>query len=108
MNSTPFEPYDAALFEALAAVEPESFWFQARNRLVVSTVRRHFPDALSLLELGCGTGIVLEALRSAFPDWRLVGSELYEEDPPWLGRASLESNSCRRTLGRCPSGRSST
>jgi SAM-dependent methyltransferase len=73
------EPYDAALFEALAAVEPESFWFRARNRLVVSTLRRHFPDARSLLELGCGTGFVLEALRAAFPDWRLVGSELYEE-----------------------------
>jgi SAM-dependent methyltransferase len=60
-------------------VEPESFWFRARNRLVVSTLRRRFPDARSLLELGCGTGFVLEALRAAFPEWRLVGSELYEE-----------------------------
>ncbi len=43
-------------------------------------MRRHFPDANSLLELGCGTGFVLEALReAAFPGWRLVGSELYEE-----------------------------
>jgi SAM-dependent methyltransferase len=73
------EPYDAALFEALAAVEPESFWFRARNRLIVSTVRRHFPEGRSLLELGCGTGFVLEALRDALPGWRLVGSELYEE-----------------------------
>ena len=73
------EPYDAALFEALAAVEPESFWFRARNRLIVSTVQRYFPDGRSLLELGCGTGFVLEALRDALPGWRLVGSELYEE-----------------------------
>lgn len=78
MSSAP-EPYDAALFEALAAVEPESFWFRARNRLVVSTVRRHFSAGRSLLELGCGTGFVLEALREALPGWRLVGSELYEE-----------------------------
>jgi SAM-dependent methyltransferase len=73
------EPYDAALFEALAAVEPESFWFRARNRLIVSTVQRHFAHGRSLLELGCGTGFVLEALRDALPGWRLVGSELYEE-----------------------------
>ena len=79
MTSAGSEPYDAALFEALAAVEPESFWFRARNRLIVSTLRRHFPGAGSLLELGCGTGFVLAALREAFPSWRLVGSELYEE-----------------------------
>ena len=79
MSSARSEPYDAALFEALAAVESVSFWFRARNRLIVSTLRRRFPDAQSLLELGCGTGFVLEALRSAFPGWRLVGSELYEE-----------------------------
>lgn len=73
------DPYDVALYEALAAAEPNSFWFRARNRLIVSTVARHFPGAGSLLEIGCGTGFVLEALRSAFPSMRLVGSELYEE-----------------------------
>jgi SAM-dependent methyltransferase len=71
--------FDVALFERFAAVEPVSFWFRARNRLVVSAVRRHFPDAESLLEVGCGTGFVLMGLREAFPAMRLVGSELYEE-----------------------------
>jgi SAM-dependent methyltransferase len=73
------DPYDVGLYEALAEAEPHSFWFRARNRLIVSTLRRHFPDARSLLELGCGTGFVLEALHAAFPALRLVGSELYEE-----------------------------
>lgn len=71
--------YDATLFEAIARAEPESFWFRARNRLIVSVVRRHFPDARSLLEVGCGTGFVLAGLRDAFPALRLVGSELFEE-----------------------------
>jgi SAM-dependent methyltransferase len=71
--------YDASLYEAIARAEPESFWFRARNRLIVSTVRRHFPDARSLLEVGCGTGFVLSALREALPGLRLVGSELLEE-----------------------------
>jgi SAM-dependent methyltransferase len=73
------DPYDVSLFEALAEAEAHSFWFRARNRLIVSTLRRHFPEARSLLELGCGTGYVLEALHAAFPALRLVGSELYEE-----------------------------
>lgn len=71
--------YDVALYEALAEAEPHSFWFRARNRLIVSTVARRFPGAQSLLEIGCGTGFVLEALHAAFPSMRLVGSELYEE-----------------------------
>jgi SAM-dependent methyltransferase len=71
--------YDPALFDALAGVEADSFWFRARNRLIVSTLRAHFPDAASLLEVGCGTGFVLAGLRRAFPSMRLVGSELHEE-----------------------------
>jgi SAM-dependent methyltransferase len=71
--------YDVELYEAIAAAEPGSFWFRARNRLIVSTLRRFFPDARSLLEVGCGTGFVLAGLREAFPTLRLVGSELYEE-----------------------------
>lgn len=71
--------YDASLFKATARVEPVSFWFRARNRLIVSVVARHFPDARSLLEVGCGTGFVLSGLREAFPAMRLVGSELFGE-----------------------------
>ena len=77
--ASPADAFDAALFERLAAAEPGSFWFRARNRLIVATLRRHFPDAVTMLEIGCGTGFVLEGLRQAFPGLRLVGSELYEE-----------------------------
>ena len=71
--------FDADLFEPLACVEERSFWFRARNRLIVSVFRRHFPDARSFLEIGCGSGIVLTALRDALPNLRLVGAELYGE-----------------------------
>ena len=71
--------FDPAFFDRLPEVEPRSFWFRARNRLIVSVLRRHFPAARSLLEVGCGTGFVLAGLRQAFPEWRLVGSELFPE-----------------------------
>lgn len=73
------EGFDPTFFDLLAPVEPRSFWFRARNRLIVSVLRRHFPDARSLLEVGCGTGFVLSGLREAFPHLRLVGSELFPE-----------------------------
>ena len=71
--------YDAGLYESIARVEPSSFWFRARNRLIVSTIRRHAPRARSLLEVGGGTGFVLLALREAFPGLRLVGADLFAE-----------------------------
>ena len=73
------DAFDPAYFERLAAEEPRSFWFRARNRLLVWALGRYFGGAGSLLEVGCGTGVVLAALNEAFPDLRLVGSELYAE-----------------------------
>jgi SAM-dependent methyltransferase len=71
--------FDPELFEPLAGVEERSFWFRARNRLILSTVRRRFPTAGSFLEIGCGSGVVLAALREVMPELRLVGVDLYEE-----------------------------
>jgi SAM-dependent methyltransferase len=67
--------YDETLFERLAEAEPRSFWYRARARLIVDTVRRFFPDARELLEVGSGSGGVLRALHEAFPSMRLVGAE---------------------------------
>jgi SAM-dependent methyltransferase len=71
--------FDPDLFAPLAEVEPRSFWFRARNRLILSALRRHFPNARSFLEVGCGSGFVLVAVREEWPDLRLVGSDLYPE-----------------------------
>ena len=71
--------FDPDLFEPLADVEERSFWFQARNRLIVSMLKRHFPDARSFLEVGCGGGVVLAAVHEALPHLRVVGSELYAD-----------------------------
>ena len=64
-------------FDALAALEAGSFWFRARNRLILWAVRRHAPGMRNLLEIGCGTGFVLAALAQAFPDARITGSEVF-------------------------------
>jgi SAM-dependent methyltransferase len=69
-----FEP-DA--FESLARLEEDSFWFGARNDLILWALRTYAPQAGSFLEIGCGTGFVLRAISRAMPQLRLAGSELF-------------------------------
>lgn len=71
--------YDPALFEPLADIEADSFWFRARNRLIVSVLRRRFPGLRSFLDVGCGAGAVLALLREELPGLRLVGTDLFAE-----------------------------
>lgn len=73
------DTYGADFFAHLAELERGHFWFEARNRLILDALRRWFPDTRSFLEIGCGTGFVLQGVRAAFPDARLAGSDLLVE-----------------------------
>jgi SAM-dependent methyltransferase len=59
----------------LARIEPGHYWFESRNALVVWALGRYFPDARTLLEVGCGTGFVLQGIRRAFPHLSLTASD---------------------------------
>lgn len=69
--------YAVDIFEELASLEERSFWFRNRNRLLVWALQRFFPEARRLLEIGCGSGFVLAALRDTVPEMEIVGAELY-------------------------------
>jgi SAM-dependent methyltransferase len=71
--------FDPDAFDRLVELEHQSFWFRARNRLIGWAVDHYFPDAASLLEIGCGTGFVLESLRRHHPDLSLLGGDLHIE-----------------------------
>ncbi len=71
------EGFEIESFAHLAKVENEHFWFVARNELVHWLVKRFAPSATRVIEIGCGTGFVLSALRSALPNATLAGGELH-------------------------------
>ncbi len=69
--------FKASYFADLATLEDRNFWFRARNQLILWALRTEVPDLARFLELGCGTGYVLNAIRSAYPDAELTGTEIF-------------------------------
>jgi SAM-dependent methyltransferase len=78
--------FDAGYFEHLAEVEEGSFWFQGRNRLLLWALRRYFPEAVDLLEVGCGTGFVLEGIRRQFPELGISGTDVFSSALPFAAK----------------------
>jgi SAM-dependent methyltransferase len=70
------EGFEVDYFQQLAELEADNFWFRSRNQLIVWALRRYFPQAKSLLEIGCGTGFVLSGIKEALPELDLSGSEV--------------------------------
>ncbi len=75
------ESYDPRYFEPLFAAEERHFWFVARNKVICELARKvlNKKSAPSILEVGCGTGNVLQALEREFPQAQLIGMDLFQE-----------------------------
>ena len=71
------EGFEAEHFSELVKVEAGSFWFRARNKLIIWGLKKYFPHMKNFLEIGCGTGFVLSAIENSFSDLDLYGSEIF-------------------------------
>lgn len=69
-------PVDA--YDRLCRLEDGHFWFRARNRIILSMVRRYMSQQTRprVLEIGCGTGYVLQGLASE-GRYDLTGTEVH-------------------------------
>jgi len=77
--SGPQEDYPPDQYQLLAEVESESFWLSARSELITWSLKRYFQKIDNFLEVGCGTGLVLSNVSSAFPHLDLSASEIDPE-----------------------------
>lgn len=71
--------FDARYFPELHRLEEGHFWFRHRTGIILRTIKRYASNARSVLEVGCGTGVVLAAIRRAFPHMSLSGSDLFAQ-----------------------------
>jgi 2-polyprenyl-3-methyl-5-hydroxy-6-metoxy-1,4-benzoquinol methylase len=62
-------------FEYLSRIEPGHYWFESRNQLILWAIGRYCRGATTLLEVGCGTGFVLQGIHNAFPSLLLTASD---------------------------------
>jgi SAM-dependent methyltransferase len=61
----------------LEKLQENSFWFRKRNQLIQSMIVSYFPNARNVLEIGCGSGYVLNGIRKVLPLADLVATEIY-------------------------------
>lgn len=71
--------FDPARYRLLVDLEDTSFWFRARNRLILWALGRYLPQASRLMEIGVGTGYVMRAIRQTMPQASLAASDIHVE-----------------------------
>lgn len=94
--------FKAEYFEQLVSYEAGNFWFRARNALIVWLLKRYSPDMASFLEVGCGTGFVLQGLTTAFPNAKLSGSEIFVEGLEFAAKRVPGTNLFQMDARRTP------
>ncbi|MHC5210441.1 MAG: class I SAM-dependent methyltransferase [Planctomycetota bacterium] len=78
--------YDPSRFEEVDASVGDSFWVRARRELFRWAMRSYCPDATSVLEIGCATGLMLPIFREAFPRAAIHGSEIFSAGLDYAAR----------------------
>ena len=79
MNKTSSANFPVESFARLAKSESTHWWFRSRNEVVIWAIRKYVSHCVDFLEIGCGTGFVLEGISKSFQQFKLSGSEYFDE-----------------------------
>lgn len=78
--------YDPRYFEHLFPIEDKHFWFKTRNRVIatlISQITQSLKPGYKVLEVGCGTGNVLQVLEQTCIHGKVFGMDLLFEGLPY-------------------------
>ena len=71
--------FDPSSFDKLVEIESRHWWFRSRNRILLWVLKKYVGRFVNFLEVGCGTGFVLQAVHKHNPKAVLCGSDYFEE-----------------------------
>jgi len=103
VNELPERNYPESAFETWDRFEEANrFWFRARERLIAWALDRYFPDASSMLEVGCGTGSVLRFLSQRRPALELCGADASDRAVELAARRAARARILRLDANQLP------
>lgn len=79
MSTTERSPFPRGDYDELAKAEKGHWWFRARNEILLWVLKTKVKNFEKLLEVGCGTGFVLQGIRKEFQSVALSATEYFEE-----------------------------
>lgn len=85
------DSYDPHYFEPLYQIEERHFWFRSRNKVIGELVKQlvsEYDSNYAVLEVGCGTGYVLQELNAICQHGSVIGTDLFVEGLEYARRRS--------------------
>lgn len=72
------EGYPADAFDTLFSIEERHLWFRRQNDVKNLLIDKFLKNKNGIfLEIGCGTGIVLQSISKKFSNLKLLGEEIH-------------------------------
>ena len=69
--------FDPRFFAAMTEAAPRHFWLRQRTAVVLWALNKYFPGRHRGLDVGCGGGLMMRAIRARRPDIALDGADLF-------------------------------
>ena len=66
---------ETKLYQEMYCVENQHWWFRARRSILSSLILKYLPQG-KILDVGCGTGFILEALKTQYEVWGIDISKI--------------------------------
>jgi 2-polyprenyl-3-methyl-5-hydroxy-6-metoxy-1,4-benzoquinol methylase len=67
---------EKVLYDEMRQNETDHWWFQARREILLQVIKSFVPKGAAVLDVGCGTGFILEALQHEYDVYGLDHAEV--------------------------------
>jgi SAM-dependent methyltransferase len=68
---------EAKLYQEMYEIEGQHWWFRARRDILISLISKYIPYG-NILDVGCGTGFILETLQKNESKYKVWGVDVSE------------------------------